>query len=149
MPCSSISWSSAKLADSPSESASSPGLRREFKARRIRAAHDHGQEIERRIGDAVDLEKGVEAAQFAVMRKGLGAGDVISDRAGLPRRLEHKLGRGEQEPGLGVDKAPDQPRAGDAVNLRALAGDPALRGLAPLRRSGSRPSTQAPMPPSR
>src|SRR5207237_4680306 len=60
-------------------------LRRQFRPRRIGAAHDDGKRIERRVLDAVDLQKGIKAAQLALMRERLGARDVVSDRTRHPR----------------------------------------------------------------
>jgi len=57
-------------------------LRRQFRARGVGAAHDHREVVERRILDAVDLQEGVEAALLAIMRKRLGARDVVGDGAG-------------------------------------------------------------------
>ena len=97
------------------------GLRRQLEARRIGTAHDQRERVERRILDAIDLQKGIEAAQLAVMRERLGAGDVIRRGASFLRDGEYTLGRGEQEFGRGIDKAPDQPWAGDAIDLRGCS----------------------------
>ena len=49
----------------------------QLEPRRIGAAHDQRQRVERMVLDAVDLEKRVEAAELALVRERLGAGDVI------------------------------------------------------------------------
>jgi hypothetical protein len=61
------------------------------------------------------------------MRERLGAGDVVSDSVGFRRNGKHLLGWRVEERRLGVNEPPDQPRAGDAIDLRALARHPARR----------------------
>src|SRR5438270_1722504 len=100
-------------------------LRRQFRPRRIGAAHDDGKRLERLVLDAVDLQKGIKAAQLALMRERLGARDVVSDRARHPRDIKHLLGRDIEKRRFRIDKAADQPWAGDTVDLRTLARDPA------------------------
>src|SRR5207245_2403826 len=80
----------------------------------------------------VNLQEGIEAAQFTIVRERLGAGDVVGDSAGLSSHSEDALGRGEQEFGFRINKAPDQPGTGDPINLGALAGDPGTRLRVPL-----------------
>ena len=103
------------------------GLRREFETRCIGAAYDQRERAERGVLDVVDLEEGIEAAQLAVMRERLGAGDVVRGRAGRGGHGEDALGRCEQECRLRFDEAADEPWAGDAVDLRPLAGHPFTR----------------------
>src|SRR5262245_63920082 len=79
--------------------------------------------VERGILDAVDAQDGVERAALAFMRK-LDAFDIVGRPAGLSGDVENILGRDVDELGLRIDEAPDQPRAGDAVDLRALARHP-------------------------
>src|SRR3990167_2800090 len=50
--------------------------------------------------------------------------NIIWRGAPFLRHLYHILGRHVQELGLRIDEARDQPRTGDAVDLRALARDP-------------------------
>src|SRR5215470_3005039 len=99
----------------------------QLEARRIGAADDQRECVERRIFDAVLLQEGVETAQLAVMRKRLGARDIVGCGPGFRGDGEDAVGRREQEPGLGVDKPSDQPGAGDAVYFGPLAGDPPVR----------------------
>ena len=75
MPCSSMAWSSAKLADRPSEIASRPaacGAR--LGPGGVGAADDHGEMVERRLVQPVMVKEGVEAALFAVMGNGSAPG---------------------------------------------------------------------------
>ena len=50
-------------------------LRREIEACRVGSAHCHRQGVERRVADPIDPEKRVKAAELAVVRKRLGAGE--------------------------------------------------------------------------
>src|SRR6516162_6491958 len=115
------------MAESPSETASRPGDCGVSSSRRIGAADDERERVERRIFDAVLLQEGVETAQLAVMRKRLGARDIVRRGPGLRRDGQDAVGRREQEPRLGVNEPPDQPRAGEAVYFGPLAGDPSVR----------------------
>src|SRR5262249_62329957 len=66
------------------------------------------------------------------MRERLGTWDVVRRRAGRVGDVKYLFGRGEQKCGFGVDEAADEPRAGNAVDLGPLAGNPAVlagRGL--------------------
>src|SRR6266513_1359787 len=114
MPAFSISWSSAKLRESPSEIA----------ARGVRSADDKGELPERRIGQAIMADERVEAAALAFVRK-VHVGDVVRGRVALLRRGEHLLRRNVEEFRSGIDEAREQPRAGDAVDLGPLARHPA------------------------
>src|SRR5580700_3762000 len=60
------------------------------------------------------------------MRERLGARNVIGGGAGHLDGVEYMLGRDKQKRCLRIDEAADQPRAGDAVDLRPFAGDPAV-----------------------
>jgi len=123
MPCASIAWSSAKLAESPSDRASRPGDCGVISRRaRIGAAHDQRERVERTILDAIDFEKGIEAAQLAVMRERLSPGDVIGRGARLRRDVKDAFGRDEQEFGFRIDEAPDQPGTGDPIDLGGARG---------------------------
>src|SRR5262249_23656631 len=76
-----------------------------------------------RIGEAVLVDDGVEAALGTLMAK-LDVWHIERCRA-LPRRDGHHLASWYvQELGLRVDKALDEPRTGNAVNLRPLTGHP-------------------------
>jgi hypothetical protein len=82
-------------------------LRCQLEPCRIGASDDQRKRFERWIFDPVLLKKGVKTAQLAVMRKRLGAGDVIGSGPGLRGDGEDALGRREQKPGLGVNEPPD------------------------------------------
>jgi hypothetical protein len=108
------------------------GLRREIEPRRVGAAHDDREVRERRIAQAVVLEKGIEAAELAVVRE-VHVGNVVRQCVPFSRRLEHFLGRHVVELGFPVDEARDEPGTGDPVDLRALARHPARRAVPRLR----------------
>ena len=99
-------------------------LRCQVGSRRVGAADDDRQPVERRFVQLVVVKERVEAALFTVMRERLGARDVIGRGAGLLGDGEHLLGRHVDELGVLGDEAADQPRTGDAVDLWPLAGDP-------------------------
>jgi hypothetical protein len=98
-------------------------LRREIEPSGVGAAHDQRQGVKGRRLQAELLEHHVECAQFAAMgpehavnverRAAVALGDLLN------LRLRH-----EQDHGVRVDKATDQPRAGDAIDFGACARDP-------------------------
>src|SRR5882762_6798615 len=122
MPCFSISWSSAKLRESPSEIA----------ARGVRAADDDGELLERRVRQAVVLQKSVKAAALALVGE-VHVGDVVRRGVALLRSGEHLLRRNVEEFRAGIDETRDEPRAGDSVDFRTLARHPARVREIPLR----------------
>src|SRR6185295_5559700 len=69
------------------------------------------------------FEDRLERAAALVMAE-LDALDVVRDGPFGRRDLVHALARHEQELGLRIDEFPDQPGAGDAIDLDALAGNP-------------------------
>src|SRR5258705_9554282 len=79
--------------------------------------------IERRILNAVDAQDRVERATLALVGE-FDALDVVRRSARLLGDREHLLGRDVDEFRPRIDEAPDHPGTGDAVDLRALAGDP-------------------------
>src|SRR5262249_62353707 len=99
---------------------------------------DQREGVERRIFDPVFLKECVETAQLAVMRKRLGARDIVRRGPGLRGDGEDAVGRREQKPRLGVNEAADQPGTGDAVYFGPLAGHP------PVRPRGELPTTGQP-----
>jgi len=112
-----------------------PGrLRGEVRAVGVRAAHDHGERLERRVAQAVAVDEGVKAAAAADVRE-LDVGDVVGNRRALLRDAQDVRRRHVEELRVRVDEAPDQPRAGDAVHLGALARHPAGRRAGGLRRA--------------
>src|SRR5438105_2286949 len=70
------------------------------------------------------LSATVEATELGVRRHRLGARDVAGGRAWLRRHGEHAMRRHIDELRAGFDKTPDQPSAGDAVDLGVFACDP-------------------------
>ena len=102
-------------------------FRREIIARGVGAAHDQRERA--RDADRLEpeqLEHGVERAALALVAD-LDALDVERDRAGVGRDVFH-LGRIDIEDArLRVDEAADQPRAGDAVDLRPPPRHPQAR----------------------
>jgi hypothetical protein len=54
----------------------------------------------------------------------LDVGNVVRDRVLALRDVSNLVGRDEQEFGLWIDKARDQPRTGDAIDARTFAGHP-------------------------
>src|SRR5688500_10560068 len=98
-------------------------LRGEIRARGVGTAHDRRQLRQRGVVEPVLQEERVEGAERTVVRK-LDALDVIRRRAALAGHPHHLGGRYEQELRVGIDEAQDQPRAGDAVDLRALSRNP-------------------------
>src|SRR3989449_9141121 len=101
------------------------GLRREIETVRICAAHDDRELPQCRIFlQAEEFQEGIEAAFLAGVGE-LDVGDIIR-LCILFRCNSSYVGRGYvQELGVRVDEAADQPRAGDAVDLRTLSSDPA------------------------
>ena len=122
------------MRDRPSEAASSPGASGdEIEPGGVGGAHDHRQPHQRRRRQAEFLDHHVEGAAFAAMApehvldvEGRGV-ESLADRQHLGRR-------DEQEYGVRIDEAADQPRAGDAVDLRPRAGDPDRAALRVARR---------------
>src|SRR5882724_163827 len=89
----------------------------------IGAPDDHGEMMQGRIVQPVLLQKGIEAAEWPVVRQ-LDIRYVVGDSACFGGDRKHLVRRDEQELRRLVDEAHDEPRAGDAVDLRAFARDP-------------------------
>ena len=98
-------------------------LRGEIVPRRIGAADDQRQVIERRIADIVDAQEGIERAAFALVAE-LDAVDVVGRAAGLLGGSDHLARRHVDELRLRIDESRDQPRTRDAIDLRPLARHP-------------------------
>jgi len=107
-------------------------LRRELQPRGVGAAHNQCQRVQRGTLDTVNLQEGVEAAQFAIVRERLGARDVVRGGPGLGGDGEDALGRGEEEFGCRIDEATDKPGTGDPIDFGTLASDPGARFRVPL-----------------
>src|SRR5262249_16744489 len=98
-------------------------LRSKVLRRRVGPTDDQRQRRKCRIGDAVLVDDGVEAALVTVMAKF----NIwhIERRGTLPRRDGHNLvSRYVQKLGMGVNEALDEPGTGNAVNLWPLMGHP-------------------------
>src|SRR5262249_2350045 len=79
--------------------------------------------IERRVDDPVDAQEGVERTAIAFMSE-FDTGNVVGRGAGFLRGCQDPV-RGHIDEGRGrVDETPDQPRAGDPVDLRPLPRHP-------------------------
>ena len=76
----------------------------------------------------ISLEKRVEAAKIAVMRE-RDVRNIVRDRILFFGGVQHFAGRHIQELGGRINEAGNQPRAGDTVDLRTLARDPARCGV--------------------
>src|SRR6185369_1722737 len=101
----------------------------------VDVVHDLGERPERLVLQGEGTEHHLEGAEVAVVRE-LGVEHV---EAKLPRRRRVAACRNELEGGLLVDEASDEPGAGDAVDVDALAGDPR-----PLLRLRDRERARAP-----
>src|SRR3990172_838598 len=113
----------ADLTEATGHGVESPGLLGDVPRVGVGPAHDAGQRVERRVGELVLVEEGVEGALVAVMPQ-LRAGHVKGDGAFSARRLHHLAVGDEEELGRRIDEAPDQPGAGDAVHAGLAAGAP-------------------------
>src|SRR6185369_6437997 len=99
------------------------GLWRQVGPRRIGASHDNGELGERRIIEAILAQERIETAQLADMAQ-LDVRHVVWNRAPVARRRQHVRRRNVQKLGLAVDKARDQPRTRDAIDLRPFSRHP-------------------------
>src|SRR5262245_19385194 len=89
----------------------------------IRASHDGRERGEGRIGELVALDERVERAAWTVMTE-LDVGNVVRNRGFALRDVSNLVRWDEQEFRLWIDEPRDQPRTGDAIDTRALAGYP-------------------------
>ncbi len=128
-PRSSRPWSSSPdKAESPSEIACKPAASGAMSGPRgVGAAHDQRQARKRRLAlKPKQLEHGVEAAAFAVVRD-FDVGNIERDAAEFGGRLLHIGWINKYDFGACVEEAPDQPRAGDAIDFRPSPGHPDAR----------------------
>ena len=107
-------------------------FRRQIEPPGIGGAHHGCQPQQRRRREAEFLDHHIEGAEFAAMApehvfdvEGCGI-EALADRDHLRRRHE-------QEHRVGIDEPSDQPRAGDAVDLRPRAGHPDRASLCVAR----------------
>src|SRR5258705_11732932 len=82
--------------------------------------------VERRILDRIDAQNGSERAAFALVRE-LHPVDVVGYPAHLLSDGKNLILRDVNELRIGVDEASDQPRAGNAVDLRVFSRHPLAR----------------------
>jgi hypothetical protein len=106
--------------------------------RRIGAPDYGGQMVERRILDLIDAKDGIERAAVALMRE-FHAIDVVRNSTRLLSNGKHLIFRNVDEFRVGVDKAPDQPGAGDTVDLRMFSRYPFSRGSPDVSPRGHSP----------
>ena len=126
-------------------------LRRQVEPGGVGAAHDQRERVERRVlrcRRPRGTRRSCSARRHARTARRRGCRRHVAPVA-LATRTPARSGRNRNSR-LGIDEAADQPGAGDAVDLGALAGDPAA-GLAGglFWRRGRPSSAHAAMPPSR
>ena len=102
----------------------------------VRAAHNASEMEKCGIPDAEFGNESVEGTGFAAMGE-FHALDIVGNPAGLVSDIANPLGRDEVEGGVGIDEAPDKPRAGDTIDLGPLARHPVARstGAIEIRRA--------------
>ena len=98
-------------------------LRRQIMSRCVGAAHDGGELFERRILDAVNSQKRVERASIALMGE-FDALDIEGRGARFRRDRKNLARRHIDELCAWIDESLNEPRAGDAIDLRPLARHP-------------------------
>src|SRR5262249_32332908 len=79
--------------------------------------------IERRVDDPIDAQKGVKRTTIALVRE-FDTCDIIGRGAGFLGGRQDAIRRYIDKRGGRVDETPNQPRAGDPVNLRPLPRHP-------------------------
>src|ERR1700737_974255 len=79
--------------------------------------------IERRILDLVNTQDGIERAAVALMRE-FHAIDVVGDSTRLLGNGKNLILRDVDKLRIGIDEAPDQPGAGNSVDLRMFSRHP-------------------------
>src|SRR5207248_5042846 len=89
----------------------------------VGASHHPGQRRQCGIRQLVSVDEGIKGALCTVMTE-LDLWNVIRDRVLSIRDFPNSVRRDEQEFGLRIDKARDQPGTGDAIDARTLTGDP-------------------------
>ena len=90
---------------------------------RVGGADDFAEQRERGVGEFVFLEDGIERHVFAVMTEFADV-NIERRRAQFARLRLDLLIRHEDKFGLRVNELLDESRAGHAVNLHFLAGNP-------------------------
>ena len=100
----------------------------------VGAVDDFAEQHEGGIaGQLVFFQDRLERALLAVMAE-LDVLHVVGNGVEALGLVHHLVGRGEDELGVLVDEFPDQPGAGDAVDLHMLARDP-FHGGSPFCKS--------------
>ena len=102
------------------------GFRGEILGVGVGAAYDQRELREGRIGESIRPDDRVEAALLVVVPE-LHVRHVEGRGSLLVGHRQHPVGRHVQELGLRIDESLDQPRTGNAVHFRPLAGDPLHR----------------------
>src|SRR6266481_6298505 len=82
--------------------------------------------IERWVLDLVDAQDGIERAAFTFVRE-FHSVDVIGNPTRLLSNRDYLIFRDVDEFRIGIDEAPDQPRAGDSIDLRMFSRHPLAR----------------------
>src|SRR5712692_312897 len=118
----------ADLAEAAGHRVEPPGLFGDVARVGVGTAYDRCQRLERRIRELVDAKERVEGALRAVVTE-LRARHVERDSALAARGLSDFILRNEEKLAARIDKALDQPRAGDAIHSGLASGYP-LHGLA-------------------
>src|SRR5207245_3077964 len=113
-------------------------FRREGAIVRVGTAHDIGKRHQRRIRELVPLDERIEGAPWTAMTQ-LDVRNIIRDCVFAVRDVPNSIRRHKQELWLRIDEARDQPRTGDAIYTRTLAGDP-LHGDLLFRVKGDPPA---------
>src|SRR5215218_6219056 len=121
------------------------GFWRQVVPRGIGAPHDQRQPVEARCGQLEMADDGVEGTELALMGEGFRAWQIVGGGAEFGRLGEDLAGGDVDELGIGLDEAPDQPGAGDAIDLRALAGNPLRHHTSPRFCSGVSGTVGPPM----
>jgi hypothetical protein len=106
-------------------------LRRQIKPCRIGSADDSGQAQQCFSAEAKFLDHDIEGAKVATMAP-VGVFNVEGGGVETVGNSRHFLRSHKKEYGGGINKAPDEPGAGDAVDFGSFAGHPksAVPGIA-------------------
>src|ERR1700675_2666520 len=94
--------------------------------RGVGAPDDCREMIERLVLDVVDAQDGIERAAFALMGE-FHAVDVIGNSTRLLSNRDYLILRDVGELRIGIDEAPDQPGAGNTIDLRVFSRLPLAR----------------------
>jgi hypothetical protein len=105
-------------------------LRRQVEPVGVGTAHDARKREKMRVRvEAEAFQKRVEGAGVPLVLEG-SARQIVGDRALVGSDGHDLIRLREEEAGLRIEEAADQPRAGDAIDLRTAARDPTGRAIA-------------------